>query len=120
MPWIHERDFCAAVDLLHARDDMGGVVNLASPNPLPNSDFMRQLRREWGIGFGLPASRWMIELGALFLRTESESILKSRRVVPTRLLREGFAFAFPEWPAAAREIVARYSGAPMKINGAQK
>jgi len=62
----------------------------------------------------------MIELGAFFLRTESELILKSRRVVPTRLLRDGFAFAFPEWPAAARELAVRYSGAPMKMNGAQK
>ena len=120
MSWIHERDFCAAIDLLLARDDMDCVVNLASPNPLPNSEFMRELRRAWGIAFGLPASRWMIELGAFFLRTESELILKSRRVVPTRLLREGFAFAFPQWPAAARELVARYSGAPMKMNGAQK
>jgi uncharacterized protein (TIGR01777 family) len=107
MSWIHERDFCAAIELLMTRDDLDGAINLASPNPLPNVEFMRVLRREAGRGFGLPATDWMIELGAFFLRTESELILKSRRVVPTRLLEAGFVFQYPKWPDAARELVTR-------------
>jgi len=106
--WIHEADFVRAVDLLISREELTGAVNLASPNPLPNCDFMRVLREEWGIGVGLPAARWMIEVGTLLMRTESELVLKSRRVAPSRLLGAGFEFLFPEWPAAARDLVSRW------------
>jgi uncharacterized protein (TIGR01777 family) len=106
--WIHDADFTAAIDFLIERDDFSGVVNLASPNPLPNRDFMRLLRETWGtrIGLGIPSSA--IGIGAFFLRTESELILKSRRVVPGRLLNAGFQFHFPEWSAAARDLVERW------------
>jgi uncharacterized protein (TIGR01777 family) len=106
--WIHEADFVRAVDLLIAGEGFEGVVNLASPNPLPNGDFMRALRDAWGIHAGLPTARWMIEVGTLLMRSESELVLKSRRVVPGRLLEAGFEFEFPEWPAAARDLVARW------------
>jgi uncharacterized protein (TIGR01777 family) len=105
--WIHEADFVRAIDLLIAREDFTGVVNLASPNPLPNREFMRALREAWGVHFGLPAPTWMLETGAILLRTETELVLKSRRVVPGRLLEAGFEFLFPEWPEAARQLVAR-------------
>ena len=106
--WIHEADFVRAMDLLIAREDFSGVVNLASPNPLPNHDFMQALRKAWGIRFGLPAPNWALEVGAFLLRTESELVLKSRRVVPGRLLAAGFEFLFPEWPAAAYDLAARW------------
>jgi uncharacterized protein len=80
------------------------VVNLAAPNPLPNAEFMRVLREASGAPFGLPASAWMLTIGAAFLRTETELILKSRRVVPTRLLAHGFTFTFPTWQDAARDL----------------
>lgn len=105
--WIHERDFVRALEFLIARDDLAGAVNLAAPEPLPNREFMRVLRAAWGARIGLPAARWMLELGAIFLRTETELILKSRRVVPTRLLASGFSFEFPRWPDAARELCGR-------------
>ena len=97
-----------AIDLLIAGDGFSGVVNLASPNPLPNRDFMRALREAWGTRFALSAPGWLIEIGTRLMRTESELVLKSRRVVPGRLLAAGFQFLFPEWPAAARELVARW------------
>jgi hypothetical protein len=106
--WIHEADFARAMDLLIASEKLDGVVNLASPNPLPNGDFMRALRDAWGIRGGLPTAGWMIEIGTWLMRTESELVLKSRRVVPGRLLDAGFQFLFPEWPDAARELVARW------------
>jgi len=105
--WIHERDFVRAVDLLIADEQFTGVVNLASPNPLPNAAFMRALREAWRIRFGLPIQEWMIEAGAIFMRTEAELVLKSRCVVPGRLLNAGFEFLYPEWPAAAKELAAR-------------
>ena len=75
---------------------------------MSNADFMRTLRAAWGIGFGLPAARWMLEIGAFFLRTETELILKSRRVVPDRLLRSGFVFQFPTWTEAAADLCRRW------------
>jgi uncharacterized protein (TIGR01777 family) len=102
--WVHEADFLAAVEFLIARDDIRGVVNITAPEPLPNADFMRALREAWGVRFGLPAARWMIGLGAWAMRTESELVLKSRRVVPGRLLDAGFVFRFPSWPGAARDL----------------
>lgn len=106
--WIHEADFVRAIEWLIAREDLAGVVNLASPHPLRNRDFMRALRDAWGARIAVPAPAWIIELGTLLMRTESELVLKSRRVVPGRLLSMGFRFLFPEWPAAARELVARW------------
>ena len=106
--WIHEADFVRAMDLLISREEFTGTINLAAPNPLPNCDFMRDLREAWGIRIGLPTPGWMIEIGAYLMRTESELVLKSRRVVPGRILAAGFQFAFPEWPAAARELVGRW------------
>jgi uncharacterized protein (TIGR01777 family) len=105
--WIHERDFINAVIWLIERDDFSGPVNLASPQPLPNAQFMRMLRRACGQRIGLPATRWMLEIGAFFMRTETELILKSRRVVPGRLVQAGFSFEFPTWEAAARDLCAR-------------
>jgi len=106
--WIHEADFVHAVDLLIAREEFTGVVNLASPNPLPNADFLRALRAAWGTHIGLAAPAWLIEIGTWLMRTESELVLKSRRVVPGRLLAAGFQFQFPDWPAAARDLVSRW------------
>jgi len=106
--WIHEADFARAVDLLIAREEFTGVVNLASPNPLPNADFLRALRAAWGTRIGLAAPGWLIEIGTWLMRTESELVLKSRRVVPGRLLAAGFQFQFPDWPAAARDLVSRW------------
>jgi NAD dependent epimerase/dehydratase family enzyme len=103
--WIHEADFIRSIEFLMAHEEIDGAVNLAAPNPLPNREFMRVLRQAWGIRIGLPAPRPLLELGALFLRTETELILKSRRVIPGRLLRAGFEFQFPEWPEAACELV---------------
>ena len=105
MSWIHHHDFVRAVDLLIARDDLAGPVNLAAPCPLPQRDFMAAMRAAWGAWFGLPASAWMLEIAAFVLRTETELLLKSRRVVPGRLLEAGFEFTHGQWPGAARDLV---------------
>src|SRR5260370_17112824 len=90
--WIHEDDFVRALDYLITHEEFEGAINVASPNPLPNQDFMRILRKAWGTRVGLPASKCILEIGPFFLPTETELILKSRRVVPGRLLASGFAF----------------------------
>jgi uncharacterized protein (TIGR01777 family) len=106
--WLHDADFLSAIEFLVARPELEGVVNISSPEPLPNREFMRALRRAWGTPIGLAASRWMLEIGAVFLRTETELILKSRRVVPARLLEAGFEFRFPAWAEASRDLVSRW------------
>jgi uncharacterized protein (TIGR01777 family) len=105
--WIHGLDFARAVLWLIEHDELAGPVNLAAPDPLPQRDFARILRKDLGVPIGLPATRGMLEVGAVFLRTDTELILKSRRVVPRRLTDAGFTFEFPDWDGAARDLVAR-------------
>lgn len=106
--WIHDLDFVRAVDWLIHHEELEGALNLAAPNPLPNAEFMQTLRRAWGIPLGLPATEWMLELGAWALRSETELILKSRRVVPSRLLDSGVTFQFPTWAEAATDLCTRW------------
>jgi len=108
--WIHDRDFVRAVSWLIDHEELSGAVNLASPNPLPNAEFMRELRNAWGARIGLPATEWMLEIGTRLMRTESELVLKSRRVVPSRLRESGFEFAYPSWLGAAQELCDRWKG----------
>jgi uncharacterized protein (TIGR01777 family) len=106
--WIHYLDFVRAVDWLIDHEEFDGVVNLAAPEPLPNAELMRALREAWGIRFGLPATKWMLAIGTRLMRSESELILKSRRVVPGRLVEAGFTFDFPAWPNAAHDLCSRW------------
>ncbi len=109
--WMHDADYCRAIDLLLASpeiaDETEGVVNLSAPGPLPNRDFFRILRRAWRQPVGVPARRPALALGALLMRTETELVLKSRWVLPTVLRRHGFQFLFPDWRSAAADLVSR-------------
>jgi uncharacterized protein (TIGR01777 family) len=102
--WIHSEDFVASVRWLLEHEELDGPVNLAAPGPLPQAEFMRVLREAAGITLGLPAPAWALEIGALVLGTETELVLKSRRVVPGRLIEVGFNFRFPGWGDAARDL----------------
>lgn len=106
--WIHEEDFARAVEFLIARDDLEGPINIASPNPEHNRDFMAILREAWDMPNSIPAPALVLELAAFFMRTETELVLKSRRVVPTRLLEAGFHFEFPNWAHAAEDLVRKW------------
>ena len=117
--WIHDRDFARAVEFL-IRSELEGAVNLAAPNPLRQRDFMAALRAAWGTPISLPATRWMAEIGAFFLRTDTELLLKSRRVAPARLLDAGFGFDFPDWPAAAQNLVERRRSDKLLGDGAPR
>ncbi len=93
--WIHEKDFCRAVEWLITQETLSGAVNIAAPNPVTNEEMMRALREICRPPLGLSASKWMLEIGAFLLRTEPELMIKSRRVIPQRLLESGFTFSFP-------------------------
>jgi uncharacterized protein (TIGR01777 family) len=104
--WIHQRDFCRAVEWLIAREDLGGPINICSPNPLSNAEMMKAFRDVMGMPIGLPATRWMLEIGALVLKTETELIIKSRRVIPNRLIELEFSFHFPFMRQALEDLLA--------------
>lgn len=103
--WIHETDFARAIEFLVEHDELSGPVNICSPIPLPNSDFLRELREQVGAKVALPTAKWMLEVGAYFMKTETELLLKSRRVVPRRLMEAGFAFEFPYWSEACADLM---------------
>lgn len=105
--WLHENDFGRAIDWIISHHELCGAVNLAAPNPLPNKELMELFRKILSVPFGLPAPLYLLELGAFFLRTETELIIKSRRVVPTCLLASGFQFNFFKAEAALEELAGK-------------
>lgn len=109
LSWIHDTDFVRAVYWLIEHENLSGAVNLSSPNPLPNKEFMKIFREVSGTKIGLPANKLMLEIGAFFMRTETELVLKSRRVIPTKLLESGFKFEFGDWQKAAADLYRRWS-----------
>ena len=106
--WMHESDFARALEFLIDHEDIDGPVNLCAPHPLPNREFMAGLREAWEIPNGLPAPAALLKIGMFFLRTEPELVLKSRYVVPGRLVDAGFQFEFATWPEAAADLVRRW------------
>jgi NAD dependent epimerase/dehydratase family enzyme len=106
--WIHERDFVRVIHWLIAREDTSGVVNVTSPIAVTNAEFMRALRKAWGAPIGLPAPAWLLAIGARFLGTEPELVLKSRWSAPARLLQSGFKFEWTRWEAAAVDLCSRW------------
>lgn len=104
MSWIHIQDFIAAVNhILHSSID--GSVNMGSPNPVTNADFMRALRKANGRSFGLPTPEFALKIGARFLDTEPSLILDDMYVAPKKLLDAGFEFSFPKIEGATANLV---------------
>jgi NAD dependent epimerase/dehydratase family enzyme len=103
--WVHLDDVVGVVRFLQGRPDLDGVVNVSSPDPVDMATLMRTLRRVLGVPFGIPLPRFALELGAFVIRTETELVLKSRWVLPERLLRAGYRFEHPELEPALRRIV---------------
>jgi len=102
--WIHIADFCAALEFLIEQEKLSGPVNLAAPDPVRNKDFQRELRKSVGMTVGLPMPELLLEIGALLRGTETELLLKSRRVIPARLLEAGFIFRFPKLAPALADL----------------
>ena len=95
--WIDINDVCRAVEWVIENEDASGAYNLAAPEAITNAEMMKRIRKTVGVPFGLPAYKWMLEIGAFFMRTETELIVKSRWVYPERLLKEGFVFEREEF-----------------------
>jgi uncharacterized protein len=110
--WIHQTDFCRAVEWLIANENLKGPVNIASPNPVTNREMMKAFREICHVPTGLQAAKWMLEMGAFVLRTETELVIKSRRVAPQRLIESGFTFQFPRLREALEDLQNRTLGNP--------
>lgn len=103
--WIHIDDFCRAVEWVIENEDISGKINVTAPNPLNNEEFMRKLRKEMKILFGLNAAAWQLEIASVFLKTETELLLKSRNVYPEKLIINGFKFSYPDIETAFKNLV---------------
>ncbi|WP_458462094.1 TIGR01777 family oxidoreductase [Paenibacillus sp.] len=103
--WIHIEDLFRMVIYLQEHPHLNGVFNASSPHPVTNRELMARLREQMGVRIGLPSPRWMLELGARFIQTETELVLKSRWVIPERMEREGFTFTYGTLDAALAEIL---------------
>jgi uncharacterized protein (TIGR01777 family) len=106
--WIHEKDLANAIDFLLDNDACDGVYNLASPGPLPNERFMKLLRAEMQIPVAIPTPKWLLEIGAVLIQTETELVLKSRWVLPQRLQEAGFTFQFSEMSEALGDLIRQH------------
>ncbi|KAF2325837.1 TIGR01777 family oxidoreductase [Flavobacterium nitrogenifigens] len=102
--WIHEEDFANAVNFIIEKE-ITGVINVVSPEPIRNVDFMQKLRKVVGFPFGIPMNKFFLEIGSFFIRTETELVLKSRNVVPKRLLENGFRFKFGNIDEAFKDLL---------------
>lgn len=103
--WLHEDDFVSIVEFLTKTTAMHGVYNLAAPNPVPNRQVMKAIRNAVGISFGIPMPTWLLKFGAVLIRTEPELVLKSRRVVPKKLLEAGYKFKFETVESALTDLL---------------
>ena len=115
--WMHEQDFVQSIKFLLKNDNISGPVNLCSPHPVSQEEFMKTLRETVGVKIGLPAPKWMIELSSYLIRIDSELSLKSRYVIPKVLSDNNFNFKFPDWPSAAKELFSRWKPAKSQSGG---
>lgn len=103
--WIHIEDFCRIVEYIIDHENISGAVNVTAPNPLSNKEFMMKLRKEMKAPFGLNAPVWQLEIASIFLKTETELLLKSRNVYPDKLMKSGFEFSYLEIDSAFKNLI---------------
>ena len=102
--WIHVLDFCRSIDFIIHQPVFVGAVNIVSPHPVRNVFLMKQFRKIVKKSFGFGQSKWLLELGARLIGTETELLLKSRNVIPERLIENGFQFSFPDLGKALENL----------------
>lgn len=104
MSWIHIDDFCEAVNFIIENENLKGAINITASKPLSNIEMMKQLREKIKIPFGIHSPVWLLEIAAIFIKTETELMLKSRNVYPEILLENGFQFQYDNFEKALRRL----------------
>ncbi|MEH6988356.1 TIGR01777 family oxidoreductase [Cytobacillus firmus] len=103
--WIHIDDLFQIVLFLKDKEELSGIFNCSSPQPVSNRELMKELRKTMNVPFGLPSPKWLLEIGSLLIKTEAELVLKSRWVLPDRLEREGYTFTFKTLDKTLQDIL---------------
>ncbi|MEO6254261.1 MAG: TIGR01777 family oxidoreductase [Ferruginibacter sp.] len=103
--WIHIEDVFSIINFIQQHSELSGVINTAAPNPVTNKSLMQLLRINMGIKVGMPMPKWLLKIGAVFIKTETELILKSRWVIPARLLEAGYQFKYAVLDEALKNIL---------------
>ena len=103
--WIHIDDLFNIITFIQTHNKLSGVFNTAAPNPVNNKTLMQLLRKNMGVNIGLPIPRWLLQIGAVIIKTETELILKSRWVIPEQLLNAGFQFTYSNMDEALKNIL---------------
>lgn len=104
MSWIHIDDFCEAVNFIIENENFEGAINITAPKPLSNENMMGQIRKKIKVSFGIPSPVWLLELASVFIKTETELMLKSRNVYPEILLENDFKFRYDNFEKALEEL----------------
>lgn len=103
--WIHIEDFYQIILFIQEKKELNGSFICATPNPITNSVLMKTFRKVMNVKFGLPSPKFLLEIGARLIKTETELILKSRWVIPEKLLQAGFVFKYPTIEKALENII---------------
>lgn len=103
--WIHIHDLLRIIEFVQQHPELSGALNAAAPHPVQNQELMKTWRKAMGKSIGLPAPKWLLEIGARFIKTETELVLKSRWVLPQRLLDAGFEFHYPRIEDCLAEVL---------------
>jgi len=102
--WIHIDDFLNSIDFIIKNKTIEGIINICSPDPRKNKEFNYLLRKTLNVKLHFHVKEWMIRIGAFFMRTEAELVLKSRRVVPRLLMSKGFEFKYKKLEEAMNDL----------------
>lgn len=103
--WIHIEDLFGIILFLQSEKELSGVFNCSSPSPIDNQTLMKLLRKTMKVNIGLPSPEWMLKIGAVLIGTETELILKSRWVIPEKLVKNGYNFKYPKIDEALNDIL---------------
>jgi uncharacterized protein len=103
--WVHELDAARSTEWLMDHPELTGVFNCTAPIAAKNAELMHIIRKTYGMPLGLPAPKWLLEIGSVVIGTETELILKSRWVLPKRLLDSGFKFEYATAGVAVKDIL---------------
>lgn len=103
--WLHIHDLFNIIQFIQSKPEMSGVYNCSAPNPVDNAKLMQTMRQTMGVKFGLPSPKWILKIGAAIIKTETELVLKSRWVLPEKLLKAGYKFEYPEIEPAIENIL---------------
>ena len=105
--WLHIEDLYRIIVFIQQNENIQGVVNTVAPNPVENKTLMQLLRKHVHSKIGLSMPKWLLKIGAVLISTETELILKSRWVIPEKLLQQGFVFTYPTLDEALQQILSK-------------